>query len=422
MSNNSILQATINIDSTNNFLKYIVNRIKRNDYRGIHISQHNRYDLDHVEEILKAIYSIAKEKIFKVPPGDYKKNEGYKLNRKYRTYKNIVDLIKNNTGRGTYNSLKKNFFVDLDRMGFLERFNYKRELVNRKSRKGVYYAKLTDLAIEFINTKDLLKKYKIFTDAIDILFSGQITELANTLYYSPYKNTTISIYEFMFILSDTNLSRDEKICLLNAYRSLKQYQKERVIDLLKQYANPRNFHGNKITKRDFHNWKNESQQIFELLKTTVYFEVAPNRFLKLNIGGTGIFPEEYIKRSQSVKVEYFTYHKIKKKNNFELHHIVPINKARNKYEFKLIDNVKNLIYLSKNKHKEITKNNDANVYLCINPEKILLFDFNKNFISAQNKIDAIYSKNRRIINSLKLHNKKLIKQIYDFNNKIKCFS
>ena len=64
MSNDSILQEIINIDSSNKFLVYIIDRIKRKDYRGIHISQHNRYDLYYIEKILEAIYFIAGESIF----------------------------------------------------------------------------------------------------------------------------------------------------------------------------------------------------------------------------------------------------------------------------------------------------------------------------------------------------------------------
>lgn len=306
-------------------------------------------------------------------------------------------------------------------MGFLLRYNKNKQLITHNKRTPIYYAKLSNNAINFINYDDnLLSKYRLFTNAIDNIFAGHITELANTLYYSDYKNTTISIYEFMFILSDVNLSRNDKINLLDSYRLLKKNQQKNIIKLLKKYASPKNFIGDKKSKRDFHNWKNESQQIFNLLKTTVYFDIAPNRFLKLNIGKTGIFPENYIKRSQAIKIDYFSYHKVENNLKFELHHIIPISQAKNKDEFKLIDDKRNLIYLEKNKHKEISKNNHSNVYLGLNSITATFCDFNNNKIIAKNKIDALYSIEQKVINSLIKYNRNLLKTIHNFDNNIQC--
>ena len=55
------------------------------------------------------------------------------------------------------------------------------------------------------------------------------------------------------------------------------------------------------------------------------------------------------------KSRYFKVHQISKLADYELHHIVPLSYVRNKMEYKLIDNYKNLIYLSKEKHKKITR-------------------------------------------------------------------
>ena len=418
---NPVLLEIQALDSNNEFINYIIKRIQRDDYRGLHISQHNRYDLDFLENILKSIYKISDNTIFEIPPGDYKRNQGDNLLINYTSYKAIVDDLQKKTKKSTYNSLKKNFFVDLDRMGFLLRYDKKKQLVIQAKRSPIYYAKLSDKAINFINSgDDLLKKYKLFTDAIDNIFKGQITELANTIYYSNYKNTTISIYEFMFILSDTNLSRDCKVKLLDSYRRLEKFERSKIIKLLKKYATPKQFVGNKINKRDFNNWKNESQQIFTLLKTTVYFDVSPNRYIKLNIGKTGIFPENYIKRSPAIKIDYFKYHGVENTINFELHHIIPISQAKNKEEFKLIDDKRNIIYLEKNKHKEISKNNHSNVYLELNKTIASFCDFNNNKIITKNKTDALYSTAQNIINNLINYNRSLLKNIYNFNNDIQC--
>ncbi len=247
--------------------------------------------------------------------------------------------------------------------------------------------------------------------------------MADLIYNSDYKETQISIYEFMFILSDTDISNYEKIKLLNSYNSLKQHQKDKFLNLLKKYANPDNFVGDKTTKRDFHNWINEAQQLFSLMKQTSYFQVdVDNSYFTLNIGNTGIYSKIVISRSARVKNEYFKIHNIHKKQDYELHHIIPISKARNKEEVKELDNVINLIYLHKDKHSEITRNKNKNVYIEIN-ENIAFFCalYEKNVISTKNGRDSIYSKNKKIINKINMHNKKLLLKIFEFDVKMNCF-
>jgi len=420
---NEILKSILEIEKGNVFLKYIVERIQSENYRGLHISQHNRYDLDYTETIVNTVYKLTKDDFFEIPRGDYSEREetkDYDI-KDFPVFKKIVDKIKELTGKGTYNSIKKNFFVDFHRMGIINRYDKNKVETNPYKRQIVHYAKLSDKAIKLVQAKTLFEKYRIFTDFIDTLFQSHLSNLADLIYNSDYKETQISIYEFMFILSDENLSNDEKINLLNAYNSLKTYQKDKLIELLKEYANPDNFFGDKTEKRDFHNWINEAQQIFSLMKQTSYFQVdKDNTYFTLNIGSLGIFSEKVIKRSSSVKDKYFEIHKIDKKDNFELHHIIPISKARNEKEVEELDNVDNLIYLEKNKHLEITRKRNKNVYLEINPEKSAFCDFEKDIIMANNKIESLYSEEKRILKRMDNHNKKMLKKIYEFDKKIDC--
>jgi hypothetical protein len=62
------LQNILDIDANNDFLKYIVNRIQKTDYRGVHISQHNRYDLELVMTILNAIKNKVSNNLFEIIP------------------------------------------------------------------------------------------------------------------------------------------------------------------------------------------------------------------------------------------------------------------------------------------------------------------------------------------------------------------
>ena len=408
MSAEDILDKIVSIDQGNIFLRYIVTRLQSDDYRGWHVSQHNRFTMDDVEIMLNEINSVAKTSYFAIPPGDYAAD--FALNKSFKDYNNIVNQINSKMGKGTINSVKKTFFPDLERMGFLKR----EKLVPAQNSRKIPHGKLTSNAVEFLDvSNNLIEKYKKFTDGIDKLFGSKMSDLAEIIHLSDYANDVISIYEFMFILSDNSDDLD-KIKLLDSYRSLKNYHKEKVTDLIKQYANPENFSGTKKEKRDFHNWKNESQQIMNLLKTTVYFEVFQNREFRLNGSNTGFFQSSPRRRS-TPKREYFNFHEVQKREKFELHHIVPISSARNQEEAKNIDDYRNLIYIHRKKHKRISRNRDRNVILTIDPNEAIFSDFeNAHHIKAINEEHAAYSRDARKIEKLKKHNKKLIKSIFDF--------
>jgi len=409
-NNKKILDKIIAIQLDNQFLNYIVERIQDEDYRGIHISQHNRYDLDRLTKILAGINEIVGDKIFRVPPGDDKKGQ-QKLD--CAEYYEIIKNVKNNADVGKINSFKKNFFVEFYRLGFLERFDKNMIATGGGRGYGIYYAKLTPLAIKLVNSS-LVQQYKIFTDALDDLFRDEITRLAETLYYSDYKDTPIGIIEFMLILSDDRSQiSDDKIDLINSYRALKHWQQKKAIGLIKEYCNPKNFKGDKTKKRDFGNWKNESQQIFSLLKNTVYFDITQNS-LKLNTGMYGIFTDSQIKRrSLGAKHEYFQQHGVKKKiAAFELHHIIPFSAAKNKIEFGLIDYWKNLVYLRNDKHSELTRNRDRNVVLYATEKDLNFDDFDKKRIIAKNGLSVVYAGNRCAI--MQKYNREILKEVFGF--------
>ncbi len=402
-----ILNEILAIDKSNLFLKYIVRRLRSKEYRGWHVSQHNRYDLHHIKSILRKIHAVAKLEQFAIPPGDYQRDTI--LPDDFRKYQTIVKRINAEAGRGTINSLKKNFFPDLENMGFLSREKFK---LCEKGRP-VLHGKLTSHAVEFITDTEVITSYKKFTDGIDRLFGNKISQLAETIHHSDYSGDKLSIYEFMFILSDSDGTLD-KIGLLDSCRSLPKHNRKKVIELAREYADPRNFEGDKTAKRDFHNWKNQAQQIMRLLKTTVYFEVDKDCF-RLNVGDTGFFFRENTQRKSAPKRKYFEFHEVKKKDGFELHHIVPISSARNKKEARIIDHYRNLIYIHRKKHKIISKNRNKNVVLTIGPDKALFADFdNRRCVKAINNQDALYAKEQNKVKKIATYNVKLLKSIFEF--------
>ena len=119
VNKNPILSKILSIKEGNHFLKYIVNRLQNDHYRGWHISQQNRYDLNDIETILCEIYQVSGKNYFAIPPGDYSKDEI--LTDEFKNFQTIVNKVKLKMGRGTINSLKKNFFPDMEKMQFLIR-------------------------------------------------------------------------------------------------------------------------------------------------------------------------------------------------------------------------------------------------------------------------------------------------------------
>ncbi len=62
------LEQLLGVAPENDFIDYLVERLQRDDYRGMHVSQHNRLTLDYVLIMLKAIGELGGGDGFAVPP------------------------------------------------------------------------------------------------------------------------------------------------------------------------------------------------------------------------------------------------------------------------------------------------------------------------------------------------------------------
>ncbi len=111
-----------------------------------------------------------------------------------------------------------------------------------------------------------------------------------------------------------NIGLEKCVTLLKAYRSLSTIQARSVVEILSVELKPANFTGDKSAKRDFHNWQNKAQQIYDLLNQTVYFEVREDT----------LYLRKDRVRSFSEKVKYFDRHGVSRTPGFELHHVVPL--------------------------------------------------------------------------------------------------
>ena len=340
--------------------------------------------------MFQEMYAVIGDDFLPIPPGDIT-GEAIEDTRRgeFPQYAEIVSRINRKIGRTTMNSLKKNFFVDFSRAGFIERFGKDKNILDPNIRSHVYFVKLTGDAVELIKTDRITDRYYLFSRGIDSLFGDFISHLANAIYNSNYSNDSISYTEFQYILSDIKKSGEEKISLLDSYRELEDHQKIEVHTLLKEYCTPERFEGDRTVQRDYDNWRNETQQIMLLLRNTLYFDVRENNF-SLNRGKFGIFPETTRQpRQLGVRQEYFNEHQQERRPGFDLHHIIPIKFVRNKGEFALIDNYRNLIYIQRDIHQRIK---DNHLLLCINSGVVTFQDIYARLddVEATNNLSAMY--------------------------------
>jgi hypothetical protein len=362
---------------TNKFVKYIFERIKRQDYRGVHLSQHNRLPFDKVLAIFKIINNIAGTSIFKIHIGDWKgkKQKGCEI------YYKVVEALEKVIEQGTVNSLKKNIFPDLDTMGFLNRYNPKGDLVSPEKRETIDSVSLTNFALDFIKEEKPRKQYKMYIEATEKLLEPILDEL----FYLLYKEfESINVYEYMFIVSDEKLSTQEKSDLIKSYRRLKKIQRTKINqDIIKIFKDINKKAISKKYKRDFGNWYNESLQVFNLLNQTVYFKTFKKTVLMLSISQEAL--EFIATRSQKQREKYFDWHNVKRIEGYQLHHLCPLSYATTRKQLELIDNFKNLIYISDKAHLKVP--HDLFIQLVVKNGRILLMNpVDKNFLDITNEI------------------------------------
>ncbi len=410
MEDYKYLRELESISNNNTFLQYISERVSSNDYRGIQCSQHNRLTFDYFSKLVSIIYSAAGDRTFGIHIGD----DTGKKQPQAEVYYKIVSNIRKAVGKGTINSVKKNTFPDMARMGFLDRYDkFGAKITEGSSKSAIYSVGLSESGIKFAKAA-AFEKIKLFTDGVDILTKNAASELVELLYLNDYGIDRIGILEFMYIFSDDRekITANDKLRLLLDYRRLSSSQKDKVDDCLKMFCNPENRKSfkNKTLLRDYNNWKNESQQIYGLLSNSTYFKVE-NNCLILNTGNYGLF-DTRTNRGTKAKTDYFKEHNVLKSGGYELHHIVPFSKAQNKNDAAFIDDYKNLICLSDEKHEEFTASGSKNVIMKYtqDSQNILFMDFDDKIILVDINKDALFAPS--LLPVVKEYNQMLLQKFY----------
>ena len=118
-------QSLISIDPSKKALKFLANRILNDNYRGMQISQHNRYTVEDLIILLEKIYELVGENKMKIRTTDLSKRP-YNTPDEY-IYAEYVNNVAKEMGRCTQDSVRKNFFVDLNK-GLLRKHNIEKRV------------------------------------------------------------------------------------------------------------------------------------------------------------------------------------------------------------------------------------------------------------------------------------------------------
>ncbi|AWY19802.1 type II restriction-modification system endonuclease [Moraxella bovis] len=407
-----------NINLGNSSLKFIDERLQSENYRGIHLSQHNRYDLPKLIDILTLLNKHApNQSLMQIRTTDISKRP--QNIPEEQSYAEFCNEAKSLTNIGTQDAMRKNLFVDFARMGLINRYNDKKVLTDPFKRGVTKYVALSDMGVKLIDPKlDILSKNLIFSKSLNKLLTGFVEDVLSLLTNSDLKE--ISFDEFMLFVSAMNcnfnfsISTEQCESLIKEYRLLSRVQKNAVIDTLKSELIPDNFNGDKKDKRDYHNWANENQQIWTLFENIPFFIMEKDsRKLILITSDVDLskYSKSKMKRSQQAKNDYFKHHKVNKIKGYELDHIIPLLEAESVDEYRYLDNWLNLLYIDGKTHAIKSQSgskyyiftfddNDYNqIYfldtqgdkLSINNDDTALFD--------KNKVPKIYEYNQNFINA-----------------------
>ncbi len=356
-------------------VNFLNSRIECDNYRGIQISQHNRFDFEIIYAIIEEIYNIVGLDQIQIRTTDISKRPENIVGEEL--YATLVINIANRVGRCTQDSLRKNLFVDMHRMGLIERYDNAGLPTNPYKQARIKYISLTPLAERLLNTSDIFERRMIYTVALESLMSGYGESIANVMV--ELEMTSISEVEMSLFTSFIGQSLDGKTysisdiaSLLKEFRLMSIYQRENILCQIRDYCDRTMWEENKKDKRDWHNWLNESQQITHLLGQTAFFEHSETG-LELRLTEDGVYGEGRLKRSKIEREKYYTNHCVEKRVGFELHHIVPLCWAKNREQFKVLDDWKNLVYIDAYSHAKITQNRNKNVVLNFEEHNVVFF-------------------------------------------------
>ena len=188
------------IDPSNAALKYLKARIADSDYRGNIGSQHNRWDINELINIVNGIKKHADSNgLLKIRTTDLSKRPGNLPDEK--EYADFCNEICTLEGKGTQDSIRKNLFPDFHRGGWIRRFDKNKSEIDPYGRTGVVYVSLSELGLKLVNAENLIDKYFIFSKGVDKLLGGAISNLLHILSADDPDFGYVDLLEYTFFVS-----------------------------------------------------------------------------------------------------------------------------------------------------------------------------------------------------------------------------
>ncbi len=312
---------------------YLEARIKGAAYRGLHVSQQNRLPPTKIRAVLSVVWEVAGDSTVELPPGDM----GHFDPARYPAYMELVSRLRADGVEVTPNSLKKNIFPDLDRMGLLPRTRVNKQWVAQLSAHG-----------KAVTTSDAFQQAELMASAYNRLVAPvapAIAELCD-------RCQQVTTFEIMLFATDLATSVHEKEALIRSYRKLGLPKRlalhARGEALCRQMTVASA--GAKTEKRDWHNWWNQSKQIVSLLAYSSSFDVLDGEFVTLR-GQASLGATTW--RSREVTQDALEWHGLAERPaGFDLHHVFPLAYVVHPTEVRLVDCKENLLCIRRAIHKK----------------------------------------------------------------------
>lgn len=268
-----------NTSTTSSIREYLFSRVERPGYRGAHITQHNRLQFSRAFPVLSAIHAAAGESAFSIPPGDI--SNDVQTMPGFEVYFEIVGKA-----RSTPNTIKKVFFPDFGRMGLLDRMNKGGRVVPLHGRPQVFSARLTETAVRLVMAEKS-EAQRMYQKAAENLVKGVSggEEIMNVMRFALGEFCELSALEYMLILSDLRLTKEQAVNLVKEYRALDGGKRQSLLRAVERECERISAKArDKDEQRDFGNWLNEANSAFVVLDGTGHFVVrgsGRNATLKL---------------------------------------------------------------------------------------------------------------------------------------------
>ena len=419
-------------DPGNPSLEYLEKRIANNNYRGNVSSQQNRWSFEDLTVVLSKLHKHQGASEYLAIRTADKKKRPQNLSIEFdfaRFCGEVVEAL----GKGSQDAMRKNWFVDWHRAGWIERYTKDLDKLSPYERGSTAFVKVSPEGMKLIDSQaSIIDQYFIFSKGIDKLYLGTINVLLSL--FREYDLGSVDLHEFTFFVTgvesgeDFGITREHANLLIRDWRRLTVLTRQQIDSYLSKQLVPNPKIESKTLQRDFHNWINKSQQSFSLLKQTIYFEQVNHQsfphlhrlyFLGDEIKSeAGFAPRnaKRLRRSLQQKHGYFANHAIQKTAGFELHHIVALAWAESQHHFKILDDWRNMIYIDGFSHAKISQNQNLNVKLEMKNESHLsLRDFTgksvdlvapDNVLFAPEKLPMMLGHNQTLLAGMSLQDEK----------------